>query len=197
MRGAIRRLCTQIEPLSARDGVIALNVSGKSFSLLRSTASLSPTLQRHLAAADDNTALLKDGAVFIDRDPELFGVVLTHLRNKAGNVTRHAVHRQDATVELDSLDLLAIRGVWTEAMFFELPALSDEVSHYHKSVGILRRAQAAGGTQSMASALRSAAAIAGALGLTWHVAGQEVEGDKSSSERVLEKLAKAAKIFLG
>ena len=49
----------------------------------------------------------------------------------------------------------------------------------------------------MASALRSAAAIAGALGLTWHVAGQEVEGDKSSSERVLEKLAKAAKIFLG
>ena len=51
-------------PVRARDGVIALNVSGKSFSLLRSTASLSPTLQRHLTAADDNTALLKDGAVF-------------------------------------------------------------------------------------------------------------------------------------
>ena len=67
--------------LSESDGIVKFDVGGSCFTTLRSTASLSPTLTQHMAAAEQNPALTRDGAIFVDRDPEVFPVVLKHLQN--------------------------------------------------------------------------------------------------------------------
>ena len=41
-----------------------------------------------MEAVEENAALLQDGRVFIDRNPAGFPIVLEHLRNMAGGVTR-------------------------------------------------------------------------------------------------------------
>eukprot|EP00934_Nitzschia_sp_Nitz4_P005296 Nitzschia sp. Nitz4//scaffold207_size38617//23074//23979//NITZ4_007678-RA/size38617-processed-gene-0.33-mRNA-1//1//CDS//3329541614//5286//frame0 len=64
------------------DGVITLNVGGKEFITLRSTVQLNPVLHARVTAAEGNQELVK-GAIFIDRDPKHFHLILQHLRNRA------------------------------------------------------------------------------------------------------------------
>ena len=194
-----------MQRLSETDGVVTFNVSGKLFTTLRSTACLSPTLHKHVLAADANSALLKDGAVFIDRDPEVFGAVLTHLRNTAGRVTRPGAARsfgmvKELTVDLDTLGHREISSLWTEAQYFELHTLAEQTSNYHRSLGMLRRLHgASGGATSIASSLRQASLVSAALGFTWHVGSQEVDGSKemTSLERAIAKASKLAALVTG
>lgn len=68
------------------DGVITLNVGGKEFKTLRSTIQVNPVLRDHVLKAEANKELINE-AVFIDRSPENFGLILAHLRNVADSIT--------------------------------------------------------------------------------------------------------------
>jgi hypothetical protein len=64
------------------DGVITLNVGGKEFITLRSTIQDNPVLYNRVLKAEANQEFT-NGAVFIDRDPTYFHLILHHLRNRA------------------------------------------------------------------------------------------------------------------
>jgi hypothetical protein len=63
------------------DGVIKLNVGGTEFVTLRSTVESNVVLSEYVARAQANGESL-DKSVFIDRDPQHFGLILAFLRNK-------------------------------------------------------------------------------------------------------------------
>jgi BTB/POZ domain len=67
------------------DGVVKLNVGGKEFLTLRSTIQSNAVLADYVARAEANCEF-NGGAVFIDRDPTHFGVILTFLRNKTEGI---------------------------------------------------------------------------------------------------------------
>mmetsp|Transcript_12442 Transcript_12442/g.19162 ORF Transcript_12442/g.19162 Transcript_12442/m.19162 type:complete len:309 (-) Transcript_12442:121-1047(-) len=64
------------------DKVITLDVGGKKFQTLRSTISQNKVLYDHVLRAESNLEYAGD-AVFIDRDPKHFDVILAYLRNRA------------------------------------------------------------------------------------------------------------------
>jgi hypothetical protein len=64
------------------DGIICLNVGGTEFLTLRSTIASNSVLADHVRRAEANLELTREGAIFIDRDPCQFDIILQHLRNK-------------------------------------------------------------------------------------------------------------------
>jgi hypothetical protein len=69
------------------DRLIKLNVGGKEFQTLRSTLQASPVLSEYVTRAEANNELeSSSGAIFIDRDPTYFGIILTFLRNKTDGI---------------------------------------------------------------------------------------------------------------
>lgn len=64
------------------DKVITLDVGGKKFQTLRSTILQNKVLYDHVLRAESNLEYAGD-AVFIDRDPKHFDVILAYLRNRA------------------------------------------------------------------------------------------------------------------
>jgi len=117
------------------DACVTLNVGGKEFHTLRSTVDSNPVLAAHVARAEANQgATLKNGAVFIDRDPEHFGFILKHLRN----------HMEESTVRdmhMTSLPALTktyankpdeggkvLRELFVEASYYKIPELQKASS---------------------------------------------------------------------
>ena len=91
-----------IRPIIKRHGpgdkVITLDVGGKKFQTLRSTISQNKVLYDHVLRAEANSEYAGD-AVFIDRDPKHFGVILAYLRNRADGL----VGSSDAAATTSSL----------------------------------------------------------------------------------------------
>lgn len=77
------------------DGVITLNVGGKNFQTLRSTIAQNSVLADHVIRAEMNDEVKRE-AVFIDRDPKHFGMILSYLRNRADGVC----HPSNVTTKL-------------------------------------------------------------------------------------------------
>eukprot|EP00959_Pyramimonas_sp_CCMP1952_P445761 9333001-Pyramimonas_sp.AAC.1 len=96
-----------------------------------------------------NKELTRDGAIFIDRSPEHFDLILAHLRNKAeglsytstctvavnavrglvqnpGNVVDATYDAAMFTVQLPS-DRNKLRDIYLEAVYFQLPELRKRV----------------------------------------------------------------------
>jgi hypothetical protein len=115
------------------DGCITLNVGGKEFFTLRSTVAGNSVLADHVARAEKNLEILKNGAVFIDRDPEYFHYILTYLRNRVEYSSLH--HMEKATVqklaksyiELPS-DPKILRELYVESVFYRMPELQKSLS---------------------------------------------------------------------
>ncbi|KAL7530128.1 hypothetical protein ACHAWF_003255 [Thalassiosira exigua] len=74
------------------DGLVTLNVGGKTFQTLRSTVAQNAVLMDHVVRAERNSDL--GGAVFVDRDPKHFGTILSYLRNKADGVHGRSTARR-------------------------------------------------------------------------------------------------------
>jgi len=123
------------------DSVIALNVGGKEFHTLRSTVNSNPVLADHVARAEANKEITKNGAVFIDRDPEHFHFILRHLRNRVEMIastcgsknckTTGVLGSQSrmtkwtkANIELPN-DGRVLRELYTEATFYRVTELKD------------------------------------------------------------------------
>ena len=82
------------------DKVITLDVGGKKFQTLRSTIAQNKVLYDHVLRAEANLEYAADNnAVFIDRDPKHFGVILAYLRNRADGL----VGSSDAAATTSSL----------------------------------------------------------------------------------------------
>jgi hypothetical protein len=195
-----------VERLGAADAVVVLNVGGKEFVTSRSTVSRSPILHRHLLAAEEHGALARNGAIFVDRDPATFEHVLTHLRNVAGGVHRPGAAQWmgvEYTVELDALEWYASRTLYTEAVYYQLPSLVEQLRKHKYRYGF---AQRFGGSvlssgRTSFTYLKQVSLLAAALGVTWHVGSQDVvtlpeDGENTGSwAQVLAKVGAAMSGF--
>lgn len=112
------------------DACITLNVGGKEFYTLRSTVNSNSVLADHVARAEANKEITKNGAVFIDRDPDHFCFILRHLRNRMElSTARHfdkafLTKFTKAYVELPK-DQRALRELYVEAAFYRIPELQS------------------------------------------------------------------------
>jgi BTB/POZ domain len=113
------------------DACITLNVGGKEFYTLRSTIAMNSVLSDHVARAEQNHEILRNGAVFIDRDPEHFPILLKYLRNRVEYETlRNYVDKTSlkrivkSFIDLPS-DPKVLRELYIEAVFYRMKDLQD------------------------------------------------------------------------
>jgi BTB/POZ domain len=116
------------------DAVITLNVGGKEFFTLRSTVASNQVLAEHVARAEANQEFTHGGrAVFIDRDPTHFPLILNHLRNKVSGLTYYSTRKsglrasntrksRDYHVQLPK-DLNQLRDIYVEAQHYRIEEL--------------------------------------------------------------------------
>jgi hypothetical protein len=124
------------------DACITLNVGGKEFYTLRSTVNSNAVLADHVARAEANKEVTKNGAVFVDRDPEHFIFILKHLRNRmdlqSTTTTRSRILEDGSSnCNMSSLtkftkaymelpkDPKALRELYVEAAFYRIPELQS------------------------------------------------------------------------
>uniref|UniRef100_A0A7S2W9U4 Potassium channel tetramerisation-type BTB domain-containing protein n=1 Tax=Mucochytrium quahogii TaxID=96639 RepID=A0A7S2W9U4_9STRA len=114
---------------SPEDRVITLDVGGKEFRTLRSTVSSNCVLWDYVLRAEANGEFTKSGAVFIDRDPEHFPLVLSHLRNSVEGlgVSTAGGLGQVQTVQLTTRDRTKLRDIYVEAKHYKLEELKSLV----------------------------------------------------------------------
>lgn len=125
------------------DGVITLNVGGKEFITLRSTIQDNQVLYNRVLQAEANQEFTK-GAVFIDRDPTYFHLILQHLRNRADMMhyprsfqssSKYAIfsrampdkaktifRKRDVLIQLPEKKE-AVRDLYVEARYFQIAEL--------------------------------------------------------------------------
>jgi hypothetical protein len=117
------------------DGVITLNVGGKEFHTLRSTINSNQVLRDHVTRAEANQEFMKgSSAIFIDRDPGNFGLILQHLRNQADNVSRFPSHdyfniKHQVLIQVPK-DKDVLRDLFVEARHYQIKELEDMLCSY-------------------------------------------------------------------
>ena len=111
------------------DACITLNVGGKEFYTLRSTIAMNSVLSDHVARAEHNHEILRNGAVFIDRDPEHFPILLKYLRNRVEyEALRNHIDKTTlkkiakSFIDLPS-DPKVLRELYIEAVFYRMKDL--------------------------------------------------------------------------
>lgn len=123
------------------DGVVILNVGGKEFKTLRSTLHINPVLRDRVLKAEANNELT-NGAIFIDRDPAQFGLILSHLRNVADSITmvksrKHAAIQRllskgvenEVNIQIPT-DQAKMRDLFVEARYFKITELEKVLCSY-------------------------------------------------------------------
>ena len=117
------------------DAVVILDVGGKEFKTLRSTVESNSVLSSLVARAEANAELTQGGkAIFVDRDPKHFGIILQHLRNKVDGLSYGAIGRlipeshskkmAIATVQLPT-DKEALRDIFMESQYYNIKELQQ------------------------------------------------------------------------
>lgn len=128
LQGSNSKSLGEIVRHGSGDACITLNVGGKEFYTLRSTVNANAVLADHVARAEANKEVTKNGAVFIDRDPEHFCFVLKHLRNRTELATAQHFDKASLTkftkayMELPK-DPKVLRELYVEAAFYGIPEL--------------------------------------------------------------------------
>ena len=127
----------QIERHGVGDATITLNVGGKEFHTLRSTVCSNPVLAKHVYRAEANHEITKNGAVFIDRDPEHFGFILKYLRNRMDAIEYSSLHSYNSPAMLKSFtnsssvllpkDENVLRDLYMEAAFYDITELKHKI----------------------------------------------------------------------
>eukprot|EP00521_Asterionellopsis_glacialis_P007091 CAMPEP_0195285214 /NCGR_PEP_ID=MMETSP0707-20130614/3134_1 /TAXON_ID=33640 /ORGANISM="Asterionellopsis glacialis, Strain CCMP134" /LENGTH=285 /DNA_ID=CAMNT_0040344681 /DNA_START=62 /DNA_END=919 /DNA_ORIENTATION=- len=107
------------------DGVIILNVGGKEFKTLRSTVASNQVLADHVARAEANHEYISGStAVFVDRDPTHFGIILAHLRNKSDGTSM-----RDAWSEHSKIGNLYANNITnSKEVYVQLPRETEKLS---------------------------------------------------------------------
>lgn len=119
------------------DACITLSVGGTEFFTLRSTVQTNAVLADHVARAEANSEVTHNGAVFIDRDPEQFGLILRFLRNQSESLTYsgHQMAKGKAHVQLPN-DMQTLRDLYVEATYYRIPRLQAALCKQNWVVGV-------------------------------------------------------------
>lgn len=118
------------------DKVMCLDVGGKHFYTLKSTIAANPVLADIVARAEANGALTSSGnAVFVDRDPKHFQVILTYLRNTSEGLSyndKTGIKTRISKVQRVQLpkDPEALSDLYLEASYFQIEPLKDALCHH-------------------------------------------------------------------
>lgn len=131
VQGSHGRTFGEIERHGKGDACIVLNVGGKEFYTLRSTVAENPVLADHVARAEANQEIVRNGAVFIDRDPSHFGFILQYLRNRVellsyGRTTVSLRKNTQNYVQLPE-DHKVLSEVFVEASYFRITELQEKL----------------------------------------------------------------------
>eukprot|EP00977_Amphora_coffeiformis_P014075 scaffold3849_cov179-Amphora_coffeaeformis.AAC.13 len=110
------------------DKIITLNVGGKEFTTLRSTVNSNSVLSTMVVYAEKNKELLKNGAVFVDRDPAYFDIILKHLRNRSEIKPVDQLKTDWKTFTRsnclpEEIDKMMLRELYIEATYYKIPEL--------------------------------------------------------------------------
>ena len=114
------------------DKVMCLDVGGKHFYTLKSTIAANPVLSDIVARAEANGELTSSGnAVFVDRDPKHFQLVLTYLRNKSEGLSYNdkTGMNKNRRVQLPT-DPVELSDLYIEASYFQIEPLKDALCHH-------------------------------------------------------------------
>ena len=113
------------------DGVLTLNVGGKNFQTLRSTIQQNEVLREYVLRAETNNEIIsKDNAIFIDRDPKHFDMILSYLRNKADGIVRHKTFKSIPSSTSSILlpkDSKTLTELYFESIHYRIPELTDRI----------------------------------------------------------------------
>lgn len=110
------------------DAVITLCVGGTDFLTLRSTINANAVLADHVAKAEANKEITAEGAIFIDRDPQHFGMILGYLR---GRIDVDKSKNKKSALKLFSdhytrpKDPKLLQELYAEASHFQIPELEN------------------------------------------------------------------------
>lgn len=113
------------------DSVITLSVGGEEFKTLTSTVASCPKLVDICMSAQKNENLLdmNGKAIFIDRDPEVFGYLISYLRNRLEGLS---INSSTSYAEKKHIQLpkepLKLKQLYLEATFFQLEFLKKDIS---------------------------------------------------------------------
>lgn len=121
------------------DAVITLNVGGKEFHTLRSTVAACAVLAEHVSRAEANDEFTHGGkAVFVDRDPTHFHLILGHLRNKVEGLSYYkAKHKAKANHVQLPKDITALRDIYVEATHYGIRELQADSCQQNLMVNIM------------------------------------------------------------
>lgn len=120
------------------DGIIKLNVGGKEFVTLRSTVDSNVVLSEYVARASQNGEYYeKGGAVFIDRDPAHFGLILTYLRNKMEGIAYNSryegklkiLNKHPKYLRMPKDDAV-LQDLYVEAMHYQIAPLQKQLCEH-------------------------------------------------------------------
>lgn len=123
------------------DEVVTLDVGGKKFRTLRSTVESNEVLARYVTRAEANNELSGEGsAIFIDRDPTHFDIILRHLRNTASGMNIKNKGKKCITVSHLSLpnEKMQLKEIYAEAVYFGIPDLQAAAANQSVLAGIMR-----------------------------------------------------------
>jgi len=105
---------------SVGDAVITLDVGGKEFKTLRSTCNSNPVLWSCVERAERNSEFTSKGAVFIDRDPTHFSIILSHLRNRSDSLSSVSQDKHSTLLKVNEGDLATMQEIFLEAKYFQV-----------------------------------------------------------------------------
>lgn len=112
------------------DGVVVLDVGGKPFKTLRSTVQSNRVLAAYVERAEANQEFV-GGAVFVDRDPKHFGLILNHLRNRVEGLEVYRRLAKKAGADPPAVQLPkqteALRDLFVEAEHYGLEDLKAHI----------------------------------------------------------------------
>jgi BTB/POZ domain len=137
--GSISRSMGKVDRHGPGDGCITLNVGGQEFYTLRSTVASNAVLSDHVARALANKEVMRDGSVFIDRNPEHFGFILQYLRNRvellsyAKGSTMSTKKFTSDYVQLPHDDKV-LQDLYIEAMYYRIDELRDKLTNQNMMV---------------------------------------------------------------
>jgi hypothetical protein len=177
------------------DACITLNVCGTEFQTLRSTVNANAVLADHVARAEANKEMTRNGAVFIDRDPKNFSFILQHLRNRvemlkysSSSVEKMAMQKFTETYVRLPEDKDILRDLYIEATYYRIPELQGVLTKSGFLVKLLD--QLTNGNpfdkaNKLAAALRNFLILFGTFG---GVIGTILVAAKHDFEHILERL---------